>query len=411
MSKPVQMFAWHFMSYPYLPDDFDEAYDTGWITVPNRLWDADRSKGLLNEYVDQLAYADTLGYDGVVLNEHHQNIYGLMPSPNLLAAALTQKTKHGKIVVLGNLLPLHGNPLRVAEEYAMLDNMSDGRIIAGLAPGGGQETFNYNTPAAAQKEQFWEAVELIHQAWTREGPFHFEGKHYPLRYVNPWPQPTQTPHPPIWIPGARSAQTMHEVAKRGYCYFMSSRVAGGEIAKVRQQFQGVLEQYGKTYDPFKLGILLSVHVGDTDTQAREEAREGVWYFLKNCLKGHLRNDKGRMLTMGAGIPNMAPDEYRKILEFTKAGGALLGDAETWDDLKSSQSIIVGSPDTVAETLIDLVETAQAGNFLIQFHMGNMDNQLARKSTRLFAEEVMPRLRAHSSKFFGEHYPALEREMA
>jgi alkanesulfonate monooxygenase SsuD/methylene tetrahydromethanopterin reductase-like flavin-dependent oxidoreductase (luciferase family) len=155
------------MSYPYAPADFDEKYDTAWITVPNKLWDRDKSKGLLNGYIDQLAYADTLGFDGMVLNEHHQNIYGLMPSPNIIASALTQKTTHGKIVVLANLLPLHGNPLRVAEEYAMLDNMSNGRVIAGLAPGGGQETFNYNTPAAIQREQFWEAVDLIEQAWTR----------------------------------------------------------------------------------------------------------------------------------------------------------------------------------------------------------------------------------------------------
>ncbi|MGE3245300.1 MAG: hypothetical protein AB7J19_03130, partial [Beijerinckiaceae bacterium] len=138
---------------------------------------------------------------------------------------------------------------------------------------------------------------------------------------------------------------------------------------------------------------------------------GVWYFLKNCLKGHLRNDRGRMLTMGAGVPTMGVEEYRRIIENMKPGGPLLGDAETWEDLQKSQSIIVGSPDTVAATLIDLVETAQAGNFLIQFHMGNMDNALARKSTRLFAEEVMPRIRAHSSKFFGEVYPELEREMA
>ena len=206
MSQPVRLFCWHFMSYPYAPADFDDKYDTAWITVPNRLWDRDKSKGLLNGYIDQLAYADTVGFDGMVLNEHHQNIYGLMPSPNIIAAALSQKTKVGKIVVLPNLLPLHGNPLRVAEEYAMLDNMSNGRIIAGLAPGGGQETFNYNTPAAIQREQFWEAVDLIEQAWTREGPFAFEGKHYPLRYVNPWPQPQQHPHPQIWIPGSQSTR-------------------------------------------------------------------------------------------------------------------------------------------------------------------------------------------------------------
>ena len=92
--KPVQLFAWHFMAYPHLPENFDETQETAWITVPNSLYDREKSRGLLNEYIGQLAYADTLGFDGMVLNEHHQNIYGLMPSPNLLAAALTQKTKH-----------------------------------------------------------------------------------------------------------------------------------------------------------------------------------------------------------------------------------------------------------------------------------------------------------------------------
>lgn len=403
MTKPVQLFCWHFMSYPYLPADFDTSQETGWITVPNELWDHERAGNILNEYIDQLAYADTIGFDGMVLNEHHQNIYGLMPSPNLLAAALTQKTKHGKIVVLGNLLPLHGNPLRVGEEYAMLDNMSGGRVIAGLAPGGGQETFNYNTPAAMQREQFWEAVDLIHQSWTRKGPFVFEGRHYPLRYVNPWPVPTQRPHPPIWVPGARSASTMREVARRGFCYFLSSRVAGGEIAKIRMQFDTVLKDYGRSYDPSRMGILLSVHVGETDQKAREESHEGVWYFLKYCLKGHLRSESGRSMTMGPGIPNMEPDDYRRILENSKPGGAMLGDVADWDELQRSQSIIVGSPDTVYEQIHDIIEKSHAGNLLIQFHMGNMPDAVARNSMRLFASEVAPRLREMSAKLFSETY--------
>ena len=83
--KPVQLFCWHFMAYPYLDKDFDEKEYTGWVTVPNRLWDNRKARGLYQEYIDQLAYADELGFDGMVLNEHHQNIYGLMPSPNMIA--------------------------------------------------------------------------------------------------------------------------------------------------------------------------------------------------------------------------------------------------------------------------------------------------------------------------------------
>jgi pimeloyl-ACP methyl ester carboxylesterase len=87
--KPVQLFCWHFMAYPYLDQDFDRQQGSGWVTVPNRLWDNHKARGLYQEYIDQLVYADDLGFDGMVLNEHHQNIYGLMPSPNIIAAAPT----------------------------------------------------------------------------------------------------------------------------------------------------------------------------------------------------------------------------------------------------------------------------------------------------------------------------------
>src|SRR5918992_4627857 len=153
MMKPVQLFCWHFMAYPYLGKDFDEKYDSGWVTVPNKLWDNRKARGLYQEYIDQLVAADELGFDGLVLNEHHQNIYGLMPAPNLIAAALTQRGTRGKIVVLGNLLPLALRPLRVAEEYAMLDNMSGGRLVAGFAVGGGQEMYNYNVSPSIAREQ------------------------------------------------------------------------------------------------------------------------------------------------------------------------------------------------------------------------------------------------------------------
>jgi alkanesulfonate monooxygenase SsuD/methylene tetrahydromethanopterin reductase-like flavin-dependent oxidoreductase (luciferase family) len=413
MSTPVKLYCWHFMSYPYLPADFDEKYDTGWVTVPNSLWDAEKSRGLYQEYIDQLVYADELGFDGMVLNEHHQNIYGLMPSPNLIAAALSQRTKRGKIVILGNLLPLHLNPLRMAEEYAMLDNMSDGRLIAGFAPGSGPETFNYDVPSAPSREQFWEAVDLIHRAWTQPGPFTHEGRHYPLRYVNPWPQPTQKPHPPIWIPSARSSETLVNIAKRGYAYFLSSRTHGSETAKSQAQFAKVLEDHGERFDPFRMGILMSAYVAETDAQAKAEAREGVWYFLKNCLKGHLRREEGRPLTSGPGIPYIPPAEFRNYLKFANPAAPQLGDSKDWDDLDRTQSIIVGSPDTVHRRILDIIEHAKSGHLLIQFHLGNMSDALVRKSMRLFATEVAPRLREDSAKLFARHFPAMERvpEMA
>jgi len=403
--RPVQMFCWHFMAYPYLPPDFDAKHDTGWVTVPNRLWDRDRSRGLYQEYIDQLVYADELGFDGMVLNEHHQNVYGLMPSPNIIAAALTQRTTKGKIVVLGSLLPLFMNPLRVAEEYAMIDSMSDGRLIAGFAVGGGPEAWNYNVPQPQARTQYWEAIDLIRRAWTEDGPFRHDGRHYPLRYVNLWPRPQQRPHPPIWIPGALSVETMEEVAKRGFDYFLSSRTHGSATRKAANRFADIIQAHGGKFHPFRMGILLSVYVSETDEQARDEAGEGIWYFLKNCLKGHLRRE-GRTLTFGPGVPSTSVRSWEQYLKTADPGAKMLGDAADWEELDAWGSITYGSPQTVREKLWSLIEQAGVGNLMIQFHFGNMKPELVRKSMRLFATEVAPALRRDSAALFARDYPEL-----
>jgi alkanesulfonate monooxygenase SsuD/methylene tetrahydromethanopterin reductase-like flavin-dependent oxidoreductase (luciferase family) len=161
-----------------------------------------------------------------------------------------------------------------------------------------------------------------------------------------------------------------------------------------------------------MGILMSAYVAETDAQAQAEAQEGVWYFLKNCLKGHLRR-AGRQLTAGPGIPYIPPAEFRDYLKFSDPTTPLLGDAEDWNDLERSQSIIVGGPETVYRRILDIVENAKSGHLLIQFHMGNMPDALTRKSMKLFAEQVAPRLREESARLFARHFPALERtpEMA
>lgn len=402
---PVQLFCWHFMAYPYLPENFDDEHSSGWVTVPNTLWDREKSKGLYTTYIEQLAYGDELGFDGLVLNEHHQNIYGLMPSPNLIASALTQKTEKAKIVVLANLLPLYMNPLRVAEEFAMLDNMSDGRLIAGFAVGGGPESFNYNVPSPHGRRRLWEAIDLVVRSWTDDGPFNHEGPCYPLRYVNVWPKPVQTPHPQVWVPGSRSIESMEEVAKRGYCYFLSSRSHGGGTRAAAKEFAQVMQRHDKVYTPFKMGVLLSVYVSETDEQAKEESQKSIWYFLRNCLKGHLRR-KGKSLTFGPGVPSQSLRSWEAFLNAPRSSGTMLGDADSWAELEERNSIIVGSPETVRNKLWEFIEDAQVGNLLIQFHFGDMEDHLARKSMKLFAEQVAPALRRDSAELFAREFPVL-----
>lgn len=397
----AQLFSWHFAPWPYLDESYEKKYESGWITMPNSEFDREKAKGLFQEYIDELAHADEVGFDGVVLNEHHQNIYGLMPSPNLLAAALTQRMKHGKIVVLGNLVPLHFRPLRVAEEYAMLDCMTNGRMIAGFAPGGGHEAFSYSYSMPLARERFWEGIDLIVQSWTKPGPTEFYGKHYQMRYVNPWPLPIQTPHPPIWVPGSNSVETMYEVAKRGFCYFVSTRSKLSGVKRSTRRFEEIVGEVGQQFHPNKMGLLFSVYVGETDEIARRESEEAIFYFTRYCLKGHLRR-AGRRLTMAPG--GLSPKSYQMYLENSDVTSKLLGDAENWKDIDEMGSIIVGSPETVRQKLMEFVNEAHIGNLLIQFHIGNLSKEKTLKSQALFAEKVLPRIRAESQALFEKNYP-------
>jgi len=321
-------------------DDLDAIAKNGsaWVTFSNSHYDPEKGAELYHDYLDQMEFADQLGFDGVCLNEHHQTAYGMMPIPGVLAGALARSVKHAKIAILGRALPLQNNPLNIAEEYAMLDNLTRGRIIAGFVRGIGAEYHASGINPAYSQERFAEAHDLIVRAWTEPGPFAYSGKHYQFRYVNPWPQPTQKPHPPIWVPGARSTETLVNIAKRGYSYFFSSRTHGSETAKAQAQFSKILEEHGKRYDPDRMGILMSAYVSETDAQAKAEAREGVWYFLKNCLKGHLRRGEGRPLTSGPGIPYIPPAEFRNYLKFSDPTAPQLGDAEDWNDIERTQSI-------------------------------------------------------------------------
>jgi len=171
----MRIYLFHLMPWPHLPADFAQTHDTAWVVCENALYDAERGHEVYNRYLDELELADQLGFDGVCVNEHHQNAYGLMPSPNIMAACLARRTTRAKLVILGNVLTLYDHPLRVAEEIAMLDVISGGRVISGQVVGTGNEFFSYNVNPTYARERFYEAHELIVKAWTEPGPFPWEG--------------------------------------------------------------------------------------------------------------------------------------------------------------------------------------------------------------------------------------------
>ena len=377
----MRAFMFHLMPWPHLPPDFEDKYDSAWIWYPNSFYDPAEGHALYNRYLDELELAEPLGFDGVCVNEHHQNAYGLMPSPNLFAATLARNTSKIKIAVVGNALPLYNPPTRVAEEYAIIDVISGGRLIAGMVVGGGPEYYSFSINPTHARERFREALDLILAAWTRDGPFEWNGKHFKIRYVNPVPKPIQQPHPPIWIPGVGSIETMELVAERGYSYMGIPYFHIDVFQRNYDQFRDVVEKAGKTFDPDRLGWLVPIYVADTDAEARREYEEHLWYFAHKLLKGITITPPGYT----------SARSYTKIIE---AAPAFMRYQETWDQIIEGAYAIVGSPDTVKDRLIDHLGKLGAGNLLGIFQLGSLPHDLTVKSMTLFAEKVLPALRAH-----------------
>ena len=221
----VEFHFFHLMPWPDLPDDFEQKHDSAWVTYSNANFDPGRGHELYNRYLDELEYADELGFDGVCVNEHHQTAYGLMPAPNIIAATLARRTKRITIAILGNAIPLRDHPLRVAEEVAMLDVITGGRIISGFVRGLGAEYFSLGIDPTHSRDRFLEACDLIMRAWTEPGPFSFEGKNYQVRYVNPWPKPIQKPHPRDLVPSTGSVETIEWASERRFPFIRVYEVA------------------------------------------------------------------------------------------------------------------------------------------------------------------------------------------
>ena len=372
----------HLMPYQDLPADFESNHRSAWVDLPNENFDPELGQQYYADYLDELEYADTLGFDGVCVNEHHSNAYGLMPSPNMMAATLARSTSRAALVVLGNSLALYQPPLRVAEEMAMLDVMSGGRLVAGFPVGTAMDTtFAYGQVPLQLRERHNEAHDLIMRAWTERKPFIFNGKYNKLRYVNIWPRPLQQPHPPVWIPGSGSLETWDWVLDRCYVYCYLSYYGYQRGHRVVKGFWDNAEARGVEFNPYQLGFLQLVCVSETDQSAEKEYEEHVKYFYRKMLRVY--------------APFAEPPGYRSINSMRESIRPQMsqetmkpGDMN-WKDFVDQGHIIAGSPATVRERITEAIKLLRVGHLMCLLHIGSMPKDLTRKNMELFTSQVMP----------------------
>jgi alkanesulfonate monooxygenase SsuD/methylene tetrahydromethanopterin reductase-like flavin-dependent oxidoreductase (luciferase family) len=390
----MKLLWFHLMPYTRLPEDFASTHPSVWVDIDSRLFDPVAAHGMYNEFMDELEYAAEMGFDGVCVNEHHQNGYGLMPSPNLIASSLARQTRDAAIVVMGNSLALYNPPLRVAEEMAMLDCISGGRLVAGFPVGTPMDTcYAYGQNPSQLRQRYHEAHDLIMKAWQEPEPFAWNGRFNQLRYVNVWPRPVQKPHPPVWIPGGGSVETWRWCAERDYVYSYLSYF-GYKLGKATLDgFWAEMKRLGKDPNPYRAGFLQFVGVAESRDEAMALYREPAEYFYGRCLHVDARYATAPGYASEATLRARVQSQVAQAAERASggAGGGGAPSGPSFEEIVDKGYVVVGSPDEVADQLRRVATELNVGQLMLLLQFGDMGRQLTLHNTELFAKRVLPQL--------------------
>jgi alkanesulfonate monooxygenase SsuD/methylene tetrahydromethanopterin reductase-like flavin-dependent oxidoreductase (luciferase family) len=386
----MKLLWFHLMPYTELPEDFREKHPSVWVDIDSRLFDPQRAHSMYNEFMDEMEHAAELGFHGICVNEHHSNGYGMMPSPNLIAASLARRTRDAAIVVLGNSLALYNPPTRVAEEMAMLDCISGGRLVAGFPVGTPMDTcYAYGQNPSQLRQRYLEAHDLVLRAWTDPDPFVWNGRFHKLRYVNVWPRPLQLPHPPIWIPGGGSIETWRWCAERDYVYSYLSYFGYKAGLSTMRGFWAEMDRLGKDRNPYRAGFLQFVGVAESRAEAMRVYREPAEYFFKRSLHLDPRFAGPPGYASEATIRARVASQVAQAAARQASGEGAL--AQDFESIVQRGYVIVGSPDEVADQLRNVALELNVGHLMLLLQLGNMGRELTYANSELFARRVMPQL--------------------
>ena len=375
------MHLMYFTEQPMSAYPEEEARKAGGISAlmfSNQFFDATEGSRLYNERIEEYLYAEEMGVDGIMLNEHHNAPFCMQSRINMYAAILAAMTKKVKIVLLGNPLPVSENPVQLAEEIAMVDMISKGRLVSGFVRGGGSEQFANNTNPAFNRERFEEAHDLLIKIWSEPGPFRWEGDHYQLRVVNPWALPLQKPHPRIWIPGVSSTETIIWAAEHRYPY-----ICLNTTVQQTQDIWGIYDKaaasVGYEAGPEQRGYLIRCHVADTEEKALKNGREFMWMLGEFTGLGH---------PVWFSPPGYSSPESRR----RRAESQIQRGANPFEQQLADRSIIAGTPDQVIASLRTILEETRPSILALWGNDGKVNHDDSMDCIRLMGQEVMPAMR-------------------
>ena len=379
----MRVFNMCLFGWSQFPDDV-EMGEPGCYPLSNKYFDRELSKPMLNEYMEQIELCDEVGFYGVNMQEHHGNgaFCAFVPSTPVMAAALAQRTKNVKIGLTGTCLPLH-NPITIAEEVAMVDHLSGGRVIWGALRGATSEYISYFINPTESQGRFREAFKLIKEIWNTEGPLDFAGEYYGVRNYNIWPRPLQNPHPKVWM-ACNSMDSLDFAVETG-SYVITPWVPNSQSSRVFDQYHQLAEDNNVAIpEDFQnmFGGISAAYCSETDEQARAECEEHVYGLFSRAMAAFDSNTASL-------IPgHMSAAGLRTWLEQSsgKEGKSLNFD---FDEAIVGGNLIVGSPDTCIDQIKRQRSEGQRGTLLSMFQFGNLPHKLVLKSIELFGREVIP----------------------
>jgi alkanesulfonate monooxygenase SsuD/methylene tetrahydromethanopterin reductase-like flavin-dependent oxidoreductase (luciferase family) len=316
--------------------------------------------------IERLAYVEELGFDWVSVSEHHYSPRILSPSPIVSAAFIAAQLRKLTIAVLGPIVP-HSNPVRVAEELAMLDTMAGGRLVVGLLRGTANEAMTYDLNPQEARERTDEGMELILKAWTEPHPFGWQGRHFQYRTVSIWPRPLQQPHPPTFALGT-SRESLDFAAR----HHLGCGVSYGPfevMGRATRYYREQCARHGWEPTPEQILYRANMLVAGTDDEAHALLRA---------------QSSQAPFTLRAGVRDaMMALDARNIAGEARAAvvtGAL-------------PTTFIGSPDTVVEQVRRCREVVGAGVLDLSLHTpGSEDLEPLTRALELFGRKVLPRIR-------------------
>jgi alkanesulfonate monooxygenase SsuD/methylene tetrahydromethanopterin reductase-like flavin-dependent oxidoreductase (luciferase family) len=376
------MRAWHFSetAYPYLPPA--ESYESIRVTLPNKFYDPEKGADLWDRYIDEWCLADDEGVE-VMLNEHHQTATCVDPAAPLLLAALARLTKNARLLILGNPIANRRQPVRVAEEMAMADVLSRGRVEVGFVRGVPWEVAAANSNPVRMNERHWEALDLIIKAWTAtEGPVSHEGRFFHHRNINIWPRPYQHPHPPIWV-STTSPSGAARVGERGFIQATFLTGFDGTRA-IFDAYRKGWQQSGRAgaVPLDRLAYAALVYAAPSEREARAGAEKLLWYITANKVLPQYTLPPG-YVSIRAAV-DVLRGKNNPLSHF--------GERPTVESAIESGIMIAGTPDQVVKQVRKLYDHVGGfGHLLLMGQAGFLEHDETTLGIRTFAREVYPRL--------------------